>query len=343
MGKEESSSCDDTSASWDETERPSQRAWTHEDIYPTQKNGSDSSSGDESSEGEEDEEDSTEEESSEEDEDESSDSSTTSFAEPDPPKPKSNRSSSNYESLSEPDSSSDADSDAVAPVASKPLPPKASGTSESVRKQESSSADIEKALKVSKLAINEAEERRKKQLIDIEKSGADLKAQEKKMLDITKHLDTEIENVSSVLVNSDDNLKKLAEERVAQKSVFSIDTKTSLKQIERDARIERAKERIEREREEKEKKERDEKNAKIASTHDSSEKARIERAYTWYTRMAMPSREKMKERIALMSSTTGVSEEDVDLLPWNARGTFVSVATMMKIQRTSSSAVGRKK
>lgn len=342
MGKEESTSCDDTSASWDETERPSQRAWTHEDIYPTQKNGSDTSSGDESSEGEDE---STEEESSEEDEDEedSSDSSTTSFAESDPIKPKSNKSSSNYESLSEPDSSSDDDSDADAPVTSKPLPPKASGKSTSVGKPESSSADIEKALKVSKLAISEAEEQRKKQLIDIEKSGADLKAQEKKMLDISKHLDNEIQNVSSVLVNSEDNLKKLAKERVAQKSVFSVDTKTSLKQMERDARIERAKERIEQEREEKEKKERDEKSAKIASSHDSSEKARIERAYTWYTRMAMPSREKMKERIAVMSSTTGVSAEDVDLLPWNARGTFVSVATMMKIQRTSSSAVGRKK
>lgn len=331
MGKEESSSYDDNSASWDESERPSQRAWTHEDIYPTEKHESDlSSSDDESSEGDDDD-DSTEEESSDEDDDSSSSSTSFAEAEPPKPKPKSNRSSSNYESLSEPDSSSDDDSDA----SGKPVPAKGNA---SKGKQDNSSAYIEKTLKSSKQAISEAEERRKKQLQSVEKSGVERQAQEKKMLDISKHLDDEIQNVSSVLENSD-----MAGGRVTQKSMHSIDSKTTLKQLEREERLERAKERIEKENEEKEQKERKEKNAKMNVAHDTSEKARIERAYTWYTRMAMPSREKMKERIALMSSTTGVTEEDVDLLPWNARGTFVSVATMMKIQRTSASAVGRKK
>jgi uncharacterized phage infection (PIP) family protein YhgE len=337
MARDESSNYEDMSASWDDGERPSQRAWTHEDIYPTQKHDSDTSSDYESSDSDEDDDDSTEEESSE--EDETSESSTsTSFADEDPPKPKSNRSSSNYESLSEPDSSSDVDS------CSASIPKAPSGSETTANGGKNSSADIANALKTSTLAISEAAEQRKKQLQDIEKSDADLKAQEKQMLDISRHLDDEIQKVSNVIENSDDNLKKLAEERVAEKSRSKVERNTSFKQIEREARIERAKERIEKENEEKEQKERAERNAKLAGNHhDPSEKARIERAYTWYTRMAMPNREKMKERIVLMSSTTGVAVEDVDLLPWNAKGTFVSVATMMKILRTSSSGVGRKK
>jgi hypothetical protein len=51
--------------------------------------------------------------------------------------------------------------------------------------------------------------------------------------------------------------------------------------------------------------------------------------------MAMPTREKMKERVQFTPSSN-VAPEDVDLLPWNARGTFVSVAAMMRLQRTAS-------
>ena len=57
--------------------------------------------------------------------------------------------------------------------------------------------------------------------------------------------------------------------------------------------------------------------------------------------MAMPTREKMKERVEYMPASSGVTADDVDLLPWNARGTFVSVAAMMRMNRTAFS-VGKK-
>lgn len=331
---DDSSSNDPSSSS----EHPSQRAWTHDDIYPSKQGStdSDSSSSDDDSSSD----DASSVDSADSDDSSSNSSSSgASFAET--TTPKSNKSSTNYESLSESSSSSD-DSD----FKTKPNPVRKA----SFKKYGKTSADIEQALDASTNAINKAEEQRRKQLEDIEKSAVEFKAQEKKMLDISQHLDREMENVSSVLRNSDEKLHKMAEERATKKSrdlqvrVERQKSNNSLKQMEREARLERARERIEQERSEKEAKEQEIKTKKIAKaqTIDTSEKARIERAYAWYTRMAMPSREKMKERIGLMSCTTGVEKDDIDLLPWNARGTFVSVATMMKIQRTSTSSFGRK-
>jgi hypothetical protein len=66
-------------------------------------------------------------------------------------------------------------------------------------------------------------------------------------------------------------------------------------------------------------------------TLDMSDDARRERCYSWYTRMAMPSREDMKTRLKDMpSSTTGVTPDDVDLLPWNDKGSIVNVGKMQR-------------
>jgi len=59
----------------------------------------------------------------------------------------------------------------------------------------------------------------------------------------------------------------------------------------------------------------------------NTEKARMERAYGWYTKLAMPKRSVMKKKISLIKSID-VSEDDVDLLPWNASGTMVNVAKL---------------
>ncbi|GAX19517.1 hypothetical protein FisN_19Hh092 [Fistulifera solaris] len=63
---------------------------------------------------------------------------------------------------------------------------------------------------------------------------------------------------------------------------------------------------------------------------DMSENARRERAYGWYTRMAMPSKDDMKQRVAGMPASSGVRVEDVDLLPWSVSGRMVNVAKMQK-------------
>ena len=69
---------------------------------------------------------------------------------------------------------------------------------------------------------------------------------------------------------------------------------------------------------------------KMNGNLDMSEDARRERAYSWYTRMAMPKRDEMKERVTTMHRTSGVTEEDIDLMPWNAKGTMVNVGKMQR-------------
>ena len=63
---------------------------------------------------------------------------------------------------------------------------------------------------------------------------------------------------------------------------------------------------------------------------DMSEAARRDRAYSWYTRMAMPTKEAMKEKVELMPTSAGLTVDDVDLLPWSMGGKMVNVAKMQK-------------
>jgi hypothetical protein len=59
-----------------------------------------------------------------------------------------------------------------------------------------------------------------------------------------------------------------------------------------------------------------------------SEGARRGRAYAWHTRMAMPTRDAMKERVARMPTSAGVLVEDVDLLPWSYNDKMVNIEKM---------------
>jgi hypothetical protein len=65
-----------------------------------------------------------------------------------------------------------------------------------------------------------------------------------------------------------------------------------------------------------------------ASMLNMSEDARRGRAYAWYSRMAMPTRDAMKERVARMPTSAGVLVEDVDLLPWTYNDKLVNVEEM---------------
>lgn len=64
-----------------------------------------------------------------------------------------------------------------------------------------------------------------------------------------------------------------------------------------------------------------------AKAEANTDKARAERAYGWYTKLAMPKRDAMKKKITLIASID-ISPDDVDLLPWNASGTMVNVAKL---------------
>merc|ERR1712176_919032 len=43
----------------------------------------------------------------------------------------------------------------------------------------------------------------------------------------------------------------------------------------------------------------------------------IQLTYQWYTRMGHPTRDDMKKRIRKMKGGANITEDDVDLLPWN--------------------------
>jgi hypothetical protein len=111
-------------------------------------------------------------------------------------------------------------------------------------------------------------------------------------------------------------------------------TKFEKRNMEREMRLAKARDRIEKKKEEQEAKAAEDKMKEQPQKLDMSKSGRVERAYSWYTRMAMPNRDKMKERVQFMPASAGVTPDDVDLLPWNARGTFVSVAAMMRMNRT---------
>ena len=323
MSDSDSSDC---SSSYDESESSSERAWTCDDIYPTKaekaSGGADSSSDDDSS-------------------DYDTDSSA-SFAAAPPAK----------NTAKTVDSSESSDDDSEAKLARKALP-KRSASAERRGLNRHSSADIEAIITTQEdvLAKAKAEEKKREALLN--KNRESLRQRSEEALNISKHLEQELDNMSSEFDSSEHALKQL-EKKVDEKrrSSTSRNSKTRKEQkdkferknLEREMRLAKARERIEKKKEEEAKKQEqklmDEKNN--AGKLDMSKAARVERAYSWYTRMAMPTREKMKERVEFMPASSGVTPDDVDLLPWNARGTFVSVAAMMKMNRTAASS-GRKK
>lgn len=103
---------------------------------------------------------------------------------------------------------------------------------------------------------------------------------------------------------------------------------------ERALRLKRMKDRIKKEKEEEEIRKREEEAKKKtagfeAANIDRSEKARRLRAYEWYNRCGMPPRDNLKERVAKMGRASGVTQSDIDLLPWNKSGRRVDLKVML--------------
>jgi hypothetical protein len=309
----ESSSCSSDS-SYDESEssseRPSARAWTCDDIYPTKDNkalGSDSG--------------------------ESSEDSESSVDSP-------------AKGATADDDSSDADISEGESESSeeegKPKPRKERAPLQRQHSSDEIAVTISEQNEVLKKAAEE-EERRRQQ---IRASSDQLRAQSEAALNLSNHMDEEFKSLTKEYDSSDEAMEKLQnklEEKrnSAQSKSFrqAENSKFQRKNMEREMRLAKARERIE--------KKKDEEAAAAAQARikekegygklDMSKAARVERAYSWYSRMAMPTREKMKQRVEYMPASSGVTPDDVDLLPWNARGTFVSVAAMMRMNRTCAS------
>ena len=105
---------------------------------------------------------------------------------------------------------------------------------------------------------------------------------------------------------------------------------------ERAARLEKAKERIRlQEQDKKDEAETQRKMKALKATPKktaASEYDRRERAYQWYTRCGMITKEKLKIRIKTIPHCD-ITNEDIDLLPWMTGDRIVNVAKMMQYAR----------
>jgi hypothetical protein len=67
---------------------------------------------------------------------------------------------------------------------------------------------------------------------------------------------------------------------------------------------------------------------------EDSEDAHRQRAFQWYMRMATPCRKELKRQVAALA-WADITEDDIDLLPWNLAGSRVSIAKMNAFTRAS--------
>lgn len=132
--------------------------------------------------------------------------------------------------------------------------------------------------------------------------------------------------------------KKEAKISEGKKEVTSVQEKLLEKRRqERAARLEKAKERIRQQEQESKNEATNER--KMKSTMELSPKKRLnteydrrERAYQWYTRCGMLTKEKLKSRIKTIPHCD-ITNDDIDLLPWMTGGRIVNVAKMMQYAR----------
>eukprot|EP00977_Amphora_coffeiformis_P019662 scaffold7349_cov173-Amphora_coffeaeformis.AAC.143 len=197
---------------------------------------------------------------------------------------------------------------------------------------------------------------------DKEKSalGGDLKKEKREKLkpsskekDKTKHHSGKSKKEKDKLKeHSDSKKKKSSEAKVVEtkeskkeekkKDVQKLPTTAEDKHLEkrrqeRAARLEKAKERIRQQQHDKE--EEDEIQRKVKMELElsprktaSTEYDRRERAYQWYTRCGMITKEKLKIRIKTIPHCD-ITNEDIDLLPWMTGDRIVNVAKMMQYAR----------
>jgi hypothetical protein len=205
-----------------------------------------------------------------------------------------------------------------------------------------SSREAEMMLKSQAVALKSAHDEEQKRRLMVSEARNLSKEKNDRALDDSASLAKEFEDLSREYDSSDENMQAL-EQKLTNKrnndpkkaSGASLEeTRFKQRNLEREMRLAKARERIEKKKDEQETKAAEETIKEQTQKLDMSKSARVERAYSWYTRMAMPNRDKMKERVQFMPASAGVTPDDVDLLPWNARGTFVSVASMMRMNRT---------
>jgi hypothetical protein len=126
--------------------------------------------------------------------------------------------------------------------------------------------------------------------------------------------------VKEIRKNEEENRKVILE-----KARVKIQEERRLRQESIRSRI--AAEEAEAKRKKKEKEEEERKKKEKLLARSNTEQARVERAYGWYSKLGLPTRDNFKKKIKLIASID-ITADDIDLLPWNGSGSMVNVAKL---------------
>lgn len=100
-------------------------------------------------------------------------------------------------------------------------------------------------------------------------------------------------------------------------------------EAKKEERMERVRRRIENEEDRKQKEVYQAKMKEIEDKKaDMSEAGRRKRCWEWYSRTGMISKAAFIEKVPYLPPGASLEEADVELLPWNARGTMVNIAKL---------------
>ena len=175
-------------------------------------------------------------------------------------------------------------------------------------------------LLISKQAVDMAESLRNTLDISLHSNQNDVED----VIDFT----SEVDEFKMIKLGSIVNSKKKKEPVVEEGVLFRDLGKLSL-EAKKEARMERVRQRIEAEEDKKEQEKYEARMKEIeAAKTDMSEAARRKRCWEWYNRIGMVTKMQFIEKLPCLSHVAALEESDVELLPWNARGTMVNVAKL---------------
>ena len=223
-----------------------------------------------------------------------------------------------------------------------------------IRRLSAERANLEKQDKIQRrlegLKSREREKDRDglEKLTDLDNSGHELAKNFRRIRRLSKdsaelkRLNEDLDKTSLHLDDLEEDTKRAQEERrkkegeikrkeeeqrkkILEKARMKIQEERRLRQESIRSRI--AAEEAEAKRKKKEKEEEEKRKSEKTKTKANTPQARAERAYGWYSKLGLPTRDNFKKKIKLIASID-ITAEDIDLLPWNGTGTMVNVAKL---------------
>ena len=145
---------------------------------------------------------------------------------------------------------------------------------------------------------------------------------------------TTAKTTASPLPSRKKKTKPTPKDKQEQERMLAAEALMEERRKQRAERIQKVRERIAREEEEERTRKQEEASQQAAL--EMSEERRRERAYEWYLRSGMLSRNELKKRV-VKDKDFRLVPEDIDLLPWNFNGSLVNASKMMMRKSMTSS------